>query len=72
MIMPEKLDGAVPVSPNGKDDAGIVAELLKWVVGESHVPLMSRQRAHRCDAVSRIPRCLFALRPIEALQLGSG
>jgi hypothetical protein len=35
MVMPEKLNGDVPVSPNGKDDAGIVAELLRWVVGES-------------------------------------
>jgi hypothetical protein len=35
MVMPEKLNGDVPVSPNGKDDAGIVAELLRWVVGKS-------------------------------------
>jgi hypothetical protein len=34
MVMPEKLNNDGPASPNGKDDAGIVAELLKWVVGE--------------------------------------
>jgi hypothetical protein len=34
MVMPERTTGDMPVSPNGKDDAGIVAGLLRWVVGE--------------------------------------
>ena len=46
MVMPEKLNGDVPVSPNGKDDAGIVAELLRWVVGGSdrHSKLFTARR----------------------------
>jgi len=62
MVMPEKLNNDGPASPNGKDDAGIVAELLKWVVGEfrdeTYFDLILM-----LSILARFPRRLLAIRP---------